>query len=113
LISKSLTISRANLKLGVCALIFAIGTSFYLFLIGEDAAAVSGLFVMAVLTPIFLLSRMVKSIVLQIIVGISVFTQVIHVPMFIIRKDTYTEYGWNGVKDFYLQFQNLSKYILS
>lgn len=95
-----LSVSRTHLKLAMFTFIFIVGISFYLLSIGEDVAVVSGLFVTVAFLPIFLVSRFVDSIVLQMIVGISVFTQIVHVPMFVVRKDNYTDYGWNAVKDF-------------
>ncbi len=91
---------RVNLKLCLFALIIISGVSLYLISIGEDVAAASGLLVIVAFLPIFLVSRFVDSTVLQMVVGISVFTQVIHVPMFIVRKNSYSDYGWNGVRDF-------------
>lgn len=92
--------SRTHLKFGVAVLTFIVGVSLYLLSIGENVAVVAGLFVIAAFLPIFLASRFVKSTLLQMVIGISVFTQIIHVPMFIVRKNSYSDYGWNGVKDF-------------
>ncbi len=88
------------MKLCVLSFLLFVGVIIYLLLIDEDVAVVSGLLVAVAFLPIFLTSRFVNSIVLQMVVGLAVFTQIIHVPMFVIRKDSYSVYGWNGIKDF-------------
>ncbi len=91
---------RSHLQLAIAALFLLFGFSFYLFWLGEYVAVVAALFVIAVFLPVFFVATLVKSALLQILIGIACITQIISVPLFVISRDKYTTIGWNAVKDF-------------
>jgi hypothetical protein len=96
----NLSISKKNLKVVALALLFIFGISIYLLLQGQTVAVATGLFVIVAFLPIYLASRLVKSALLQMLVGFACISQVINVPIFVISKDTYTYNGWSAVRNF-------------
>lgn len=92
--------SRSQLQLGMAVFMCLFGVGFYMALAGEYSAVVAGLFVLLAFFPIYLVSSLIKSFVLQLLVGIALVTQMISVPLFVINRDTYSAIGWSAVKDF-------------
>lgn len=100
MINRFLHVRRAYFKSSVVALLSIFCICFYLLLLGEFVAVEVWLFVMAVFLSVFLASKLVKSTLLHMVIGIAVITQVISVPIFIVNSDYYTFTGWTAVKDF-------------
>jgi len=98
--NSTLCVRRAHLQFGVAALFLFFCICAYLLSQGEFVAVVSWLFVIIVFMPAFLASRLVKSTLLQMVIGIAFITQFISVPIFVITRDSYTPSGWTAVKDF-------------
>ena len=103
----TLTLSGAKLKLGLATSFFTLGIGLYLFLIDEYVAVSAGLFVLLTFSPVYLATKLVKSFVLRGLIGIAFVTQMISVPLFVIRRDNYTTTGWNAVKDFAFTFAEI------
>lgn len=78
--------------------IFVIGL--YLLAIGEFVAVEATLIVTAFFFPIYLASRFINSSLLQMVVGFSLLSQIINVPIFFVNRDSYTTAGWSSVKGF-------------
>jgi len=99
-INNKLYARRSHVQIAGAALLLLCGISAYLLSIGELIAVVAWWFVIGILLPILLLSRLVKSFVLHIVIGIAFVTQIVSVPLFVINRDSYAYSGWNAVKDF-------------
>lgn len=91
---------QLRIRLAVAALLLFLGISSYLLLIDELVALVAWWFVIAVFSPMLLLSGVINSFSLHIFMGMAFVTQIISVPFFVINRDRYEYSGWNAVKDF-------------